>query len=339
MFGGTVLHRVEVDVVDVGSMIAVIADRVVQMPNLPDAGVAFADEGSTAICRMRDVACEPGLDHPPAALGGHARRGLRSDIRAPADDCCCPGRGIRVLVVFMDPADPRTPAERFAGILAWLNRSLAAAAVKNRAAAPLILLLWPRLNRLAARFASLAARVAAGTATPRQRTLPRPAGARPRKPYARLPRRFGWLLRLEREAAAAAGSQLRHLLADPEMADILAAAPQAGRLLRPLCRMLGVQPPPALAPAPRRSRPRTAPNHAAAAPAAPPSGPPPRGSGEVLRRAGPAAAAARRRSAEPAPPRGGRRCAPSTPRTPGASRSCRTACPSRSASRDRRRPP
>ncbi len=45
--------------------------------------------------------------------------------------------------------------------------------------------------------------------------------------------------------AAAAASQLQHLLADPAMADLLAAAPQAGRLLRPLCQMLGVRPPPA----------------------------------------------------------------------------------------------
>ena len=82
----------------------------------------------------------------------------------------------------MDPADPRTPAERFAGILAWLNRALAAAAVKNKAAAQLILLLWPRINRLAARFTALAARVAAGIAAPRRRTSPRPASARPRRP-------------------------------------------------------------------------------------------------------------------------------------------------------------
>ncbi len=149
-------------------------------------------------------------------------------------------------------------------------------AAKNPLVAPLVLLLWPRLNRLAARFASLAARVAAGTAAPRRRAASRPAAARPRKPYSRLPRRFGWLLRLERQAAAAAGSQLRHLLDDPEMAAIL-AAPQAGRLLRPLCRMLGVRPPPALVPPTRPTRPRKPPSSRPAAvrpsPAAPPAGP------------------------------------------------------------------
>ena len=142
----------------------------------------------------------------------------------------------------MDLAAPRTPAERFAGIIAWLNRDVAAWAAKNRAAAPLILLLWGRLNRLAIRFTALAARVAVGTGSPRRRTSARPASARPRRAYARLPRRFAWLLPLVPGEAAAYGSQLQHLLADPDMAALIAAAPQAGRLLRPLCRMLGVRP-------------------------------------------------------------------------------------------------
>ncbi len=181
----------------------------------------------------------------------------------------------------MTHAAPRTPAECFAGIIAWLNRDLAAWAAKNRLAAPLILLLWPRLNRLAIRFTALAARVAAGTAAPRRSTSLRAAGARPRKPYARLPRGFAWVVRMV-PGTAAYGSQLQHLLADPEMAALLAAAPQAGRLLRPLCRMLGVRPPPALTPAlarpPRPARPSEAPSRPAAvgpaSPAAPPATPP-----------------------------------------------------------------
>jgi hypothetical protein len=56
--------------------------------------------------------------------------------------------------------------------------------------------------------------------------------------------------------AAAAGSQLRHLLADPEMAALIEAAPQMGRLLRPLCRSLGVRLPPGLLPPPRAPKPR-----------------------------------------------------------------------------------
>jgi hypothetical protein len=53
-------------------------------------------------------------------------------------------------------------------------------------------------------------------------------------------------------------SQLRHLLADPEMTALIQAAPQAGRLLRPLCRNLGVELPPCLQPPPRPPRPARA---------------------------------------------------------------------------------
>ena len=47
--------------------------------------------------------------------------------------------------------------------------------------------------------------------------------------------------------AAGCGSQLQFLLTDPEFAALIAAAPQMGRVLRPLCRMLGVELPPLLA--------------------------------------------------------------------------------------------
>ncbi len=57
---------------------------------------------------------------------------------------------------------------------------------------------------------------------------------------------------------AAYGTQLQALCAAPEMAALLAAAPASlGRPLRSLCHMLGVRPPPILAPPPRaRPEPR-----------------------------------------------------------------------------------
>jgi hypothetical protein len=57
----------------------------------------------------------------------------------------------------------------------------------------------------------------------------------------RLPRRFGWLVKAGGHRAASFGSQLQALLDTPEMARLLEAAPQAGRLLRPLCRALAVE--------------------------------------------------------------------------------------------------
>ena len=54
-----------------------------------------------------------------------------------------------------------------------------------------------------------------------------------------LPRRFGWLVDLVGYQAAGRGSQLAHLLTDPEMV-ALRDVPQARRIMAPLCRMLGV---------------------------------------------------------------------------------------------------
>ena len=68
------------------------------------------------------------------------------------------------------------------------------------------------------------------------------AALRPRSKRATvvLPRRFGWLVDLVGYQAAGRGSQLAHLLADPEMVALVHDVPQARRILAPLCRMLGV---------------------------------------------------------------------------------------------------
>ncbi len=145
----------------------------------------------------------------------------------------------------MPPAASPALADRFAHLVEGLRRAIAARGAGTWLALPLMLLLWSRLRRTAERFARLAAKVHAGTLPPPRRRLRSPRPARPQP--LRLPRGFAWLVRRLPQAASAA-SQLQHLLADPAMADLLAAAPQAGRLLRPLCQMLGVRPPPAAEP-------------------------------------------------------------------------------------------
>ena len=167
---------------------------------------------------------------------------------------------------------PSTPHARFAGIVDLLCRTVAARIAGGRLAGPLIVLIGSRLRRLGARFAALAARHEAGKLRPaRSRPRPpRPPAVPPRPPQP-LPRGHAWLVRLVPESAAAA-SQLQYLLAEPEMAALFAAAPQAGRILRPLCRMLGVRPPAALRLPPPASRPTT-PRRAAGG--LPPSSPAP----------------------------------------------------------------
>ena len=79
---------------------------------------------------------------------------------------------------------------------------------------------------------------------------PRPASP-PRAP--RLPGHAGWLAGLSAGTAVVA-SQLRFLLADPEVLALLRASPALVQMLRPLCRMLGVAlPTEVLPPSPPRA--------------------------------------------------------------------------------------
>jgi hypothetical protein len=57
----------------------------------------------------------------------------------------------------------------------------------------------------------------------------------------RLPRRFAWLCVLVPGEAACYAGQLQAVLAEPGMAELLAHCPQAVRILRPLCWMLGIE--------------------------------------------------------------------------------------------------
>ncbi len=94
--------------------------------------------------------------------------------------------------------------------------------------------------------------------------LPRPHVPRARRPSERdpkapappLPRAWAWLVRKIGYQAAGFGSQLQTLLYDPAMLTVLQAAPTAGRTLRPFCRLLGVDLPPALRMPPRPEKPR-----------------------------------------------------------------------------------
>jgi|GEM_PF-3405943 len=86
---------------------------------------------------------------------------------------------------------------------------------------------------------------------------PAPAQAAPAT--MRDPSMHGWLSRIHLPSRQI-GGQVEHLLAQGEMRALAQAAPQAGRLLRPLCRMLGITLPDylALPPRPRPAKPRPA---------------------------------------------------------------------------------
>jgi hypothetical protein len=140
----------------------------------------------------------------------------------------------------------------------------------------LIVLAWGRVNRTRHRLQRLLARVAAGwlpsPTAPRAPVVADPAAPRRRRVGApalgRLPRARAWLVRMVGYHAAGRGSQLEHLLTDPAMAEFLAAVPSAARMLRPLCRTLGIAPPVLGFPRPPDPRPAKPARQKRAAPSA-----------------------------------------------------------------------
>ena len=132
---------------------------------------------------------------------------------------------------------------------------------------PLIKLLWRRLRRMAHRFASIMARFHAGTLPAPSRSARQPPRTGPPGVRAAPVARAAPLARAASAGPAAARRvghaehfatlvrpyELAEMLADPDMAAQVAAAPQFGRVLRPLCDMLAVNPPPWLR-LPRRPR-------------------------------------------------------------------------------------
>ena len=172
----------------------------------------------------------------------------------------------------MSPA-PSTPTglmcrfgllvERLRWTLAdWVDRN-----PRNRdVLGPLALLLWKYLQRTTRKLAALHAQFAAGTLAPRKDRAPRRA-AEPAESTSRgTPLPSGPVL--ARFGAGYLGAWLLALVEDAEMQALLAASPQAGRLLRPLWRRLTNDPLPAplrLPPKPPRSAPPLAPAALAAA--------------------------------------------------------------------------
>jgi hypothetical protein len=140
------------------------------------------------------------------------------------------------------------------GLIEGIRRPLIA---RRGPLGPLIGMLLHYLMDTRRRLAALHARFAAGKlqAAPRRSTDPRPAAdrSRPRRRPPAIPP-GPVLLTVFR---AGFDEMLQALLDDPEMRALLAASPQAGRILRPLWRKLSPRPLPAvlrLPPRPRRPK-------------------------------------------------------------------------------------
>ena len=166
------------------------------------------------------------------------------------------------------PVPPNSPVERLVRMLDWLCAAIAARRSGGVLTVPLFFLLWKRVRHTAVKAIKLAAGIAAGVPPPitRPRKTPRP----PRPPILRLPRQFAWIVKVV-PGTAAYGIQLQYLLAQPELAPLVADA-RFRRMINPLCRMLAI---PKLPPLPKPAAPEpAAPEPAAPEPAAPRPAPP-----------------------------------------------------------------
>jgi hypothetical protein len=82
----------------------------------------------------------------------------------------------------------------------------------------------------------------------------KPEQPRPKRPY--FPSTRGWLVGAAGFKAANHASQLNHMLATPEAQEFLIAVPRVGRILRPLCHMLGIDVPTPIVLPPKPRKPR-----------------------------------------------------------------------------------
>jgi hypothetical protein len=131
----------------------------------------------------------------------------------------------------------------FSNILRDLQAVIAAKAARERALTVLLVALWGRIARMGTRLERLVALWRAGKSSQKARA-PRNGVALVRTPSVRVkfPNGAGWLTRKLGYEVAAFGGQLQHLLTDAECKAFLAAMPQARRILRPLLRMLLIDP-------------------------------------------------------------------------------------------------
>jgi hypothetical protein len=165
-------------------------------------------------------------------------------------------------------ATPTAPlTDRFAWMIERFCKMIGNEAHARRVDGPVALAAWTRFRLLGRRFVALVAAWQAGTLRAVGPARPRPAAARiagPR-PLGLLPRGMNWFCRLFPDTAAPLSGTLLNLLHnDPRIAELAAATPRAGRILRPMCWMLGVKPPSYLQ-LPRRPRCRPRPVQKAAA--------------------------------------------------------------------------
>jgi len=141
----------------------------------------------------------------------------------------------------MNSSAPLSPYQSLSVVLRALRGEVGGWTVRRLLSEVLALVLYRRIGEICGKIERLAVRFQAGRLwrrEPQTRGVVRATG----KTGVRIwPGRFAWLVRAAGYQAAGYGCQLRHVLEQPEMIELLKASPQAARILRPVCRMLAIE--------------------------------------------------------------------------------------------------
>jgi hypothetical protein len=137
----------------------------------------------------------------------------------------------------------------FSFILTGLQAAIAVVSARERHLTVLLVAVWGRIGRMRVRLERLIRLWRAGM-LPKQRASQAGAVRVGVRAPSVLPAAPAWLVAAVQQAAGF-GAQLEQMLTQDECVEFLAAVPQARRILRPLCRMLGV----GVKPAKRRKTP------------------------------------------------------------------------------------
>ena len=141
----------------------------------------------------------------------------------------------------MNASATPSPYLSLSAVLRALRGEVGGWTVRRLLSDVLALLLYRRIGEICGKIERLVVRFQAGRLLRREPEA-RVGGRNAAKTGARIwPGRFGWLVRAASYQAAGYGCQLRHVLEQPEMIELLKAAPQAARILRPVCRMLAIE--------------------------------------------------------------------------------------------------
>ena len=141
----------------------------------------------------------------------------------------------------MNSSAPPSPYLSLSAVLRALRGEVGGWHLRGLLSHAVMMLLYRRIGEICGKIERLAVRVQAGLLRRREPGVK--AGVRSvAKTGARIwPGRFAWLVRVAGYQAAGYGCQLRHILEQPEMVELLKASPQAARILRPVCRMVAIE--------------------------------------------------------------------------------------------------